>query len=228
MARAEIFDYISQAAPDYNIIFTEEVFGIVQEGGGLNQVVHHGDDESEEVVTLGSGDAIAGFTFGWAGLTPANAGTIVDWYFDVAKANGKARSFGFVHPEDDHVYIVRFDMDITRGVNPLAEHHSLPNIKVRVMGKLTSVVNATKKWTQSVADNKEWHLEDIGGGDPGITTPTKVFFDRVIGTEGVIGSLAVEGWVMGDNDGLGYTTLYVRLTGDGDPDLQDDDWIEIG
>lgn len=228
MATAEIYDYVSQAAPDYNVYFTLENFKPVKEEITLNQFVHHGDDDSEEVVTIGTGP-IAFLSIGWDGLFPADAGTVFDWYMDSSKANARERSFPFVHPEDGHTYVVRFDMALSRNVNPLAEQHALPDIRLKVLGRLTSIVESTiYKWTQSVANGNEYHVELLAGGDPGLTEPTKVFFNQTIGTEGTMGSLAVEGWDYGDNDTLGYDTVYVRLTGNVDPDTKANRWIEIG
>lgn len=81
-----------------------------------------------------------------------------------------------------------------------------------------SVRNATYQWTASGSGTGEYYLELTGGGDPGITEPTAVNIDGTTGVEGTLGSLATEEWKWGDNDTLGYDTLYVRLSDDSDPD----------
>ena len=86
---------------------------------------------------------------------------------------------------------------------------------------LTDFVDAAVyKWTQS-AVTTEWYLELAAGGDPGLVEVTDVYEDD--GTamaEGTVGSLAAGGWDWGDNDTLGFNTVYVRLTVGGDPDAQ--------
>ena len=64
----------------------------------------------------------------------------------------------------------------------------------------------------------EYYLELDGGGDPGLPKPDKVFINDVDSTEGTMGSLAQGEWDYGDNDTLGYSTIYVRLSDDSDPD----------
>lgn len=84
-------------------------------------------------------------------------------------------------------------------------------------------INLTKpvyKWTQSPAKAEEFYLELVGGGDPGISAPGAVYINSASATEGTVGALTAGQWDYGDNDTLGYSTVYVRITGDGDPDAQ--------
>lgn len=82
------------------------------------------------------------------------------------------------------------------------------------------------KWTESVAQSGEWHVEAAAGGDPGLVDPDQVgenrtgfgvFMDDVALAEGTAGSLADHEWDYGDNDTLGYSTIYVA-DAHGDPD----------
>lgn len=50
------------------------------------------------------------------------------------------------------------------------------------------------------------------------TKPVQVFEDDIEIPEGTVGSLAVGEWDFGDNDALGYSTVYIRLTDGADPD----------
>ena len=97
-----------------------------------------------------------------------------------------------------------------------------------------SLRSATYKWTQSPAAAAEYYLELAGGGNPGLPgKPTKML-EAATGsalaiemTEGIGGLLAAGEWAWTDNDGLGYTTVYVRLTVGGDPDGQAVDYVQM-
>ncbi len=82
------------------------------------------------------------------------------------------------------------------------------------------LVNSTYKWTLSGSGTNEYHCELAAGGDPGLTEPHSVCTDgrHNLATQGVLGSLAAGEWAWGDNDALGYNTLYVRLANGLDPD----------
>ena len=212
---------------EFLAFFAEDIFKNVKESGTKNQIIHYGDDDSEEIITLGS-DPIVYLSTGWEGLFPADAGTVFDWFFDPAKANMKERSWPFVHPEDGHLYVVRFDMTLERTVNPLedAQHHSIPIIKMKVLGRMTAIVlSGVYKWTATGSPG-EFYCELNAGGDPSLTQPTKVMFNRVIATGGTMALDAGE-WVWDDGGG-GFNTVVVRLADDADPDSKDDQFIEIG
>lgn len=83
-----------------------------------------------------------------------------------------------------------------------------------------SIRSATYKWTRSGSGTGEYYLELAGGGDPGLNQPSKVIESTTVLTAGTVGSLSAGGWAWDDNDTLGYDTVYVRLSGSGDPDAQ--------
>ena len=76
------------------------------------------------------------------------------------------------------------------------------------------------QWTQSSGGVNEWYLEASGGGDPSLVQAKCVTVDGwafIVSAEashtiGTPGSLAdgFPGW--GDNDSLGYNTVYIRST----------------
>ena len=68
------------------------------------------------------------------------------------------------------------------------------------------------KWTVSGSGTNEYYLQIDAGGTPGLQSPDWVEEDGTAYTIGTIGSLAVSEWAFGDNDTLGYNTLYVRLS----------------
>lgn len=91
-----------------------------------------------------------------------------------------------------------------------------------------SIRNATYQWTQSPAKPQEYYLELAAGGDPGLTDPRRVYEDAVEMTRGVLGALIIGGWGYGDNDALGFNTVYVRIAGSVDPDTKAEDYVEAG
>lgn len=100
-------------------------------------------------------------------------------------------------------------------------------------------------WFPSTDAANEWGLSRIAStstGDDAISVPTSIFEDYLgVNTEltkndgagGGVGGLAAGEWDWGDNDSLGYDTVYVRLTDETDPDihyqgfLRTDDRLEL-
>jgi hypothetical protein len=90
-------------------------------------------------------------------------------------------------------------------------------------GTATSLVDgSTDLWTLSGSGTGEYYYT----GSAISAEPTYIFENTVPMTEGTIGSLVAGEYVWGDNDALGTDTLYVRITGDGDPDAQVADYVE--
>lgn len=61
--------------------------------------------------------------------------------------------------------------------------------------------------------------------DPNISRPEEVLENDIQISEGTLGSLAVGEWGYGDNDSLGYDTVYIRLTDEVDPDTKADGYV---
>jgi hypothetical protein len=92
---------------------------------------------------------------------------------------------------------------------------------------LTDLVDTSVyKWTESVAQAGEYHLELAAGGDPGILSIQYLLEDGSKMTEGSLGSLAEGEWKYGNNDTLGYNTPYVRIVGTTDPDGESTGYIQ--
>lgn len=83
------------------------------------------------------------------------------------------------------------------------------------------LTSATYKWTASGSGTNEYYCELSGGGDPSLINPGDglVFIDDTsLGYEAAaLGSLSDHEWAYGDNDTLGYSTIYIR-DDTGDPD----------
>lgn len=136
MSASEIYDFVSAASPatpDYNYTLTLHAQGTVTEVGSKNQEVHIADDESEEIITICS-TSVFRVSWDWRLLTEANAGTIMDLYFDPAKANGIARSFLW-SSYDGHTYKVRFDCKMQRTINRMS--HGVSQVVLKILGKIS-------------------------------------------------------------------------------------------
>lgn len=92
---------------------------------------------------------------------------------------------------------------------------------------LDLVESGTYKWTASGSGTDEYYMELNAGGDPAIMQAFNVYEDSSEMTEGTVGSLAVGEWDWGDNDSLGYNTVYVRLTDGADPDSKADGFLYL-
>lgn len=83
------------------------------------------------------------------------------------------------------------------------------------------------QWTASGSGTNEYYLEADGGGDPGLTQPNDVEEDGSDMTGGTAGSLSAGEWDWADNDSLGYSTVYVRLSDNVDPDTKSAGFIKF-
>lgn len=97
-----------------------------------------------------------------------------------------------------------------------------------VVYDLIDYVAAAYKWTASGSGTNEFYCDLLAGGDPSIAEPDQVLIDGAVATEGTLGSLSAGEWGYGDNDTLGYSTLYVRLSDDADPDSKADGFVQAG
>lgn len=94
------------------------------------------------------------------------------------------------------------------------------------------ITDTQYQWTLSGLGTNEYYLEASGSGDPDITEPLNVFEDvggaNTTMVNGTLGSLSAGEWDWGDNDTLGFNTIYVRLTDNVDPDTKIQGYLEAG
>jgi hypothetical protein len=65
-------------------------------------------------------------------------------------------------------------------------------------------------WTS--AGSSTYYLQKVGGLNPRISLPVGVYeLDSAL-TQGTLGALTASQWAYGDNNSLGYNTIYVRLS----------------
>lgn len=92
-----------------------------------------------------------------------------------------------------------------------------------------SLVNSNFRWVASGSGTSEYYLQRASGSlDPQVPKLEVLNENSSPMTEGTIGSLSAGEFDYGDNDGLGYSTVYVRLADSTDPDSKADDWLETG
>jgi hypothetical protein len=85
------------------------------------------------------------------------------------------------------------------------------------------------KWTVSGSGTSEYYLELIGGGNPGISIPPAggIYLNGASVSSQSLGSLTAAHYGYGDNDTLGYSTIYVRTSGSVDPDTLALDYVQL-
>lgn len=89
-----------------------------------------------------------------------------------------------------------------------------------------SVRNSAFRWQASGSGTSEYYLQTSGGGNPGLqAAPTSVYANGAALTSGTAGSLAASRWAYADNDSLGYSTIYIRLSDSTDPDTKAADFV---
>lgn len=110
---ADMSSYLSTKVADYittELSITPQVELI--EEGKKQQYQHEYDSGDIEIVTTSGTFFIV--TLQWNYLSISDAETILDFYHDTNKANGKKRSFYWQHPLDGNTYVARFGSDLTQ------------------------------------------------------------------------------------------------------------------
>lgn len=97
--------------------------------------------------------------------------------------------------------------------------------------ELISIRNAKYAWTASGSGTNEYYVRTAAGANPGFqaSPPTSngVYINGSAATEGTLGALTAGQWGYGDNDTLGYSTVYVRLSDGADPDSKTADHVQF-
>lgn len=94
-----------------------------------------------------------------------------------------------------------------------------------------SIRTAAFSWTASGSGTNEYYVRTAANGNPGFqaSPPTSngVYINGSAATKATLGSLAAGNWGYGDNDTLGYSTVYVRLSDGTDPDSKVADYVQF-
>ena len=133
-----MYDYVSTVSPDYAVALSVSPQEALTESLEKSQVIHEFDDGSERVITL---DSTSRFNvkLRWTrGITKSDAGIILDFFADAAKANGYARSFKWAHL-DGHTYVVKCRSPFNRDwfENPDNTYHRVQEVVLKVMGRIS-------------------------------------------------------------------------------------------
>ena len=133
MADKEIYDYMSAATADSTSTLTLNARGVLRETGMVNQVIHMGDDGSEEVCALSTAKMFY-VDVPYGALNESDAGLLLDFWGNATIGNGKMRTFKWEHAygATTHTYVVRFDSDLGRDIRE-GNIHGM-SVRFRVMG----------------------------------------------------------------------------------------------
>lgn len=124
----------------------------------------------------------------------------------MAEAKGRCRLFAFEFSVEDTVVIEAGDlyMHFFTEAGQLQVTDPTPNIDF--------VELSTYKWFESSNGFDEYYATLPNGSDPSIDEPDHFYEQSILLDEGIVGSLERGEWNYGDNDSLGFNTIYVRLT----------------
>lgn len=108
------------------------------------------------------------------------------------------------------------------------------NDSLRIMRQMGAIIDtdfsirdSNYEWYKNGATN-EYYLQALGGGNPNINMPSVAIENNAQMTDGAAGSLVAGEWDWNDVNGLGYSTVYVRLSDSTDPDGKSADYVEAG
>lgn len=139
MALKEMYDYLPTVSADADYTLGGSSYeihpqGVIAEAGTFKQVIHEGDDGSEERISL-SDQAVFRVRLSWEVLTGSDSGILYDFYYNPSIAKGRLRSFKWKHPDDGHTYVVRFDCDLERQ-RKAYDIYGVLNVALKVLGRL--------------------------------------------------------------------------------------------
>ena len=140
MAAKEMYDYLSEVTADYTDTELDiDCHEALQEMGEKVQHEHIFSDGQRGVVTM-SANSYFIVTLNMTLLSLSDSGLVMDMYHDEDKANGKARTFYWVHPRDGHTYTVKFMEALGSSFSALVSSRiSHPAIKLFVVGNKPAV-----------------------------------------------------------------------------------------
>jgi hypothetical protein len=127
-----IKDYLSVVSPDYSTTTLNVIpQNVVVEQFDKVQEVLELDDENVFVITYSNTPKIK-VTLQWSEwLSSTDAATLIDFWADTSKANGRARTFKWPHPTDGYTYVARFLSDISRTLN---RPYTVPQVTLLIEG----------------------------------------------------------------------------------------------
>ena len=133
----DMWGYLSTVTADNDVTLTVRPTNVLVEEGTKNIMVYHGDDVSQERISLSS-TSVFYVSLQWEPLSEADSGTIMDFFHSKRKGCGTAKSFLWTHygelPDSRHTYTVRFASDLPRAVKR-GNIYGITNVKLKVLGR---------------------------------------------------------------------------------------------
>jgi len=134
-----MYDYCAVATPDSSVTLDVRPSNVLVEDGSKNVVIHLGDDDSEERISLDT-DSVFYVTLQWEPISEADSGTVMDYFHDTSKGCGMAKSFKWINYGENltsrHTYVVRFASSLSRAVRR-GYIYGITNVRLKVLGKIT-------------------------------------------------------------------------------------------
>ena len=124
-------DYLPYKTPDHDGVFPNIPIESFSENIAASSNVVETDDGDEERISLSLPDFRV--TLNLPKLKKDQLESLIDFYVDETKANGKLRSFKWTHPVDGCTYVVRFDSDLVDVVRHGLYSDEL-SVTLRVLG----------------------------------------------------------------------------------------------
>lgn len=128
-------DYLSTLTADYTTTeLTVTPQRTMVETPSRNQIVHEADGGNISVVSL-SDTVYFNVSLQWPVISDADSNTIIDFWSDTTKADGRARTFYWPHPKDGNTYTVRFlDPPKQNTKAGMINHKEISQVTLRVEG----------------------------------------------------------------------------------------------
>lgn len=130
----DMYTYLAAKTPDYaGSMLTLTPSEVIVQKGRFASVTHQSDSGNSKTVYL-SDTPIFEVSLHWKRITPAEADSVFDFYFDPLKAKGKGRSFIWQHASDGHTYVVKFLSDFGREYLPV--RNNITELVLAVLGRI--------------------------------------------------------------------------------------------
>lgn len=132
-----MFDYLVNVTPDYATTTLSINPQVIMPISGMKDVeIHQGRGLSEERIIL-SNQSKFWIKLQWNALSEDDHSTLFDFYHDVDKGCGIARSFKWTPPTqyDSHVYVVRFDSNLDSFLNNY-KNYGIGSLMLYVLGRI--------------------------------------------------------------------------------------------
>lgn len=130
----DMYTYLPTKAADYSTTTLTLAPSDVVVQKGHYATVQTRSDSGVVRTTYLSDTPIFEVVLRWKKITPTEANTIFDFYFDAAKAKGTGRTILWTHPSDGKTYVVRFASDFSREFLPV--RNNITELILAVEGKI--------------------------------------------------------------------------------------------